>query len=191
MKCGANVGNRLRVLVVYFYRIILVYCFVLFTMEIVAVIVNWKSIGALYYWFYIVVWGFQGWASFAVILTKPDVGKMVHDLFACRLCCPRKQTESTNDAVGVATTTISEASETGEESIQPHHSSQHEHRPEREDERTNGQDRREQFRTERYRRDQLRKRISTAFISGITNYLSDDEGDEEDGSSSSEESESM
>ena len=87
--------------------------------------------------FYALVWGFQGWVSFLLILTKPDVEKMVNDLFAGKLCC-QKQTVNSCDTIAVATTTNLEAFRMGEE-ITQHDYNDGEHEPEQEDQDVNVQ----------------------------------------------------
>ena len=87
---------------------------------------------------------------------------MIRDFLAGRYCC-REQTETRN-TTGVVTTTISEDSRTREEEHE------NEPEPERENQHMNEQERRKQF----------NKKISTAFITGVLNYLSDDEDDEDE-----------
>lgn len=88
LRPGVNVGNRLSVLVFYFFRLIAVYCILLGSGAITAVwavYAEWNNVGVMYY-VMTIVWGVQGWVSFAVIVSKPDVGRMVLDLLVCRLC---------------------------------------------------------------------------------------------------------
>jgi len=175
MRTRANVGGRLRVLVVYFVRILLVYCGVLASIEISKVVLHYLvndygvpdadvSPG---WWICNIVWGYQGWLSFAVMVTKPDVGKMVCDLWTGKLC--RRNPAATKDETAGDTPPATSA----------------------ETERTTHESEREDgFRTDdepeplsrRERNDRLQKKISVAFIAGVVNYLSDDE-EEEDGRS--------
>ena len=88
IRTGAQVGNRLRVLVVYFARIILVYCVMMCCMGIVIVLAMYKVGGYdLFFATYTgtVLGGLQGWINFAVVVTKPDVRKMVLDLLTGRM----------------------------------------------------------------------------------------------------------
>ena len=105
MRVGAHVGDRLRILVVYFERIILVYCVVLISMLLLQEIVASDSVfQALIFIAFAILWGMQGWVSFAIILTKPDIGKMVQDLFIGKLCY-QKQAVTNDDTIEVTTTT--------------------------------------------------------------------------------------
>mmetsp|Transcript_5521 Transcript_5521/g.12648 ORF Transcript_5521/g.12648 Transcript_5521/m.12648 type:complete len:454 (-) Transcript_5521:1723-3084(-) len=85
VKVGAGVGSRLRVLVIYFSRIILVYCVWLGSVS-VALALALANVGpfdaSTVSTFINLTWTIQGWVSFAVVLTKPDVKKMILDLFS-------------------------------------------------------------------------------------------------------------
>mmetsp|Transcript_3326 Transcript_3326/g.7175 ORF Transcript_3326/g.7175 Transcript_3326/m.7175 type:complete len:438 (+) Transcript_3326:149-1462(+) len=89
MKIGSNVGNRLRVLVIYFLRIFLVYCAFFGCGAVVIVLAAAGMFGLKPFMvipLFMILWGLQGWASFGVILTKPDVRKMVRDLIVGKPC---------------------------------------------------------------------------------------------------------
>jgi len=89
MRFGAGVGNRLRVLVVYFGRIVLVYSIMMGCLVISHALYQRKVAGVDEGVVTVVsgfILGIQGWVNFAVIRTKPDVGKMIGDLVAGTAC---------------------------------------------------------------------------------------------------------
>ena len=87
MKVGANGGHRLRALVLYCFRILLVYCVLLGFLHIISEAVFGGSEFYRMVWGIChIAWGFQGWVSFAIIITKPDIRKIVGNLIAGRSC---------------------------------------------------------------------------------------------------------
>eukprot|EP00534_Pseudo-nitzschia_fraudulenta_P018901 CAMPEP_0201277592 /NCGR_PEP_ID=MMETSP0853-20130426/59634_1 /ASSEMBLY_ACC=CAM_ASM_000640 /TAXON_ID=183588 /ORGANISM="Pseudo-nitzschia fraudulenta, Strain WWA7" /LENGTH=444 /DNA_ID=CAMNT_0047585773 /DNA_START=385 /DNA_END=1720 /DNA_ORIENTATION=+ len=109
LRAGAGVGNRLRVLSVYFGRIVVVYSLGFLVMGIVMCFVFVGDSAPATITFSIsFVWGFQGWVSFGIIMTKPDVKKMVCDLLTGRLfrCRNRQEPERANET-SVATRPVS------------------------------------------------------------------------------------
>eukprot|EP00534_Pseudo-nitzschia_fraudulenta_P011664 CAMPEP_0201217568 /NCGR_PEP_ID=MMETSP0851-20130426/190123_1 /ASSEMBLY_ACC=CAM_ASM_000631 /TAXON_ID=183588 /ORGANISM="Pseudo-nitzschia fraudulenta, Strain WWA7" /LENGTH=441 /DNA_ID=CAMNT_0047507221 /DNA_START=318 /DNA_END=1643 /DNA_ORIENTATION=+ len=90
MRFGAGVGNRLNVLVVYFRRIVLVYVVVMGSTIFLALLakdgVAGMDLGLVVYASGL-VYSIEGWLNFAIIRTKPDVGKMIDDLFVGTACC--------------------------------------------------------------------------------------------------------
>mmetsp|Transcript_7321 Transcript_7321/g.15048 ORF Transcript_7321/g.15048 Transcript_7321/m.15048 type:complete len:196 (-) Transcript_7321:509-1096(-) len=111
-----------------------------------------------------IIWGFRGWVSFGVIMTKPDVKKMVCDLLTGRLfrCRNRQEPERANET-SVATRPVSGWSshpgggnDGGGDPV-PEHLNQHE--------------------PVEPRRRSLMELVSRDFIDGIEDYLSENEDD--------------
>ena len=176
MKVGANVGNRLQVLVVYFLRIMLVYNVVLYLMIIAmaySLAVGGKNSVDLVEHICDVVWGFQGWVSFAAILNKPDVGKMVRDLFDGMLRCFRNQNDETNHEATAVATTVAIRKTEKERTQHNNNEGEVEHQPHLAEIEAENADEQNQE-TE----DNREARLSVEFINGILDYLSDDEDDD-------------
>jgi len=176
-RVGAGVGNRLRVLVVYFARIILVYCVLLgcIALALSLSIAETKGLGLGVTGYVMgVLWALQGWASFAVILTKPDVRKMVRDLLVGKACF-RDRTGGSNNINNNNQTTPVLASKQARVS------------PRTRDESTNQPRIPSQMREESTNRDEVgenemgcdegNRNLSREFIDGIVDYLSDNDGD--------------
>ena len=114
------------------------------------------------------IWGFQGWVSFGIIMTKPDVKKMVCDLLTGRLfrCRNRQEPERANET-SVATRPVSGwSSHPGSGNTNddgggpvPEHEHQNQHVP------------------VEPRRRSLMDLVAKDFINGIDDYLSENEDD--------------
>mmetsp|Transcript_20423 Transcript_20423/g.42644 ORF Transcript_20423/g.42644 Transcript_20423/m.42644 type:complete len:431 (+) Transcript_20423:134-1426(+) len=103
MGYKANVGCRLTVLVIYFARIFCAYTVLMCSMVIIEMIVSTcpkkhdeQKMAKMLRFINHIIWGLQGWISFRIILAKPDISKMVSDLFATK-ACSRKRLRTEQD----------------------------------------------------------------------------------------------
>jgi len=173
MRFGAGVGNRLNVLVVYFRRIVLVYVVVLGSTIFLALLakdgVAGMDLGLVVYASGL-VYSIEGWLNFAIIRTKPDVGKMIDDLFVGTACCCNHAGTSNDPATPVPngrqtqlmTTLTEEESTIGREGGEEE-----------------AEDRREGNENNPARLS-VQERVKSEFILGILEYLSDEEDDDDD-----------
>ena len=162
MMVKANVGDRLRVLVKYFVRIILVYCVSLAFVTIGEAlfwtgILDYPQFFMIYLFTCDYVWGFQGWLSFTAMLLKPDVAKMVRDLFTCNVWYDTGQDGST-------TTFSMRMSKRIEGSIQLFTNMKFKSEEEENDIQNDD---------EHGCKERRKERIARVFISGVVDYLSD------------------
>lgn len=168
---GAKVGNRLTVLVVYFFRIVLVYCVMLGSWIIIEACCwfFFEETMDLIWYIYGFVWGIQGLVSFPIILSKPDVGMMVRNLFGGGNLVCKKEAEGDDGAIGVAAMKH-ETSERREESVQSEDSTNSEQECESE----------HKIKRERFGLFVLSTRVpgvSAEMMAGAVDYLSDDRDD--------------
>lgn len=174
MTVDASIGNRLRALAVYFKRIILVYCALggcLLTMVTLSLLgMKGFNFGMVTY-VNSVLWAVQGIASFALILTKPDVMKMVLDLLVGK-ACRRDQTGFYN-----STTTFSVRRQSRFSFPKSEENSNETFSSNMKDEPFGSEDRE----AVEHQEENKNGYITSKFIEGIVDYRSDgdEDGDEE------------
>mmetsp|Transcript_8291 Transcript_8291/g.17244 ORF Transcript_8291/g.17244 Transcript_8291/m.17244 type:complete len:423 (-) Transcript_8291:2062-3330(-) len=150
---NAKLGGRLRYLLLYFCRIILLYCIVLFTLITFGIGRYGRSEHQELVWMVTyIVWGFQGWVSFPFLISKPDLFNFVCVLFPCKQCRPKK-TITNKRVPRWAETAQARAGGTGDNSeLEVGHEEE----------------------------ESEEQRISRCFMEGIEDYLSDDEDADDD-----------